>query len=106
MEIQRTGVQILETTPHIFSCYYYFLKYPINLKNLVILVTGMLKLVYLLRILVCVFVKFEIRTRALSQLAWRELSINFPPSQHRDLSRIFFSLYKSATVVYVLYRVK
>jgi hypothetical protein len=74
MGIQRAGVQILETLL-IFYCYYYFLKYPINLKNIVILVTGMLKLVYLLRILVCVFVKFEIRTRALSRLAWRERSI-------------------------------
>ncbi len=40
------------------------------------------------------FVKLEIRTRALSQLAWRERSINLPPSQHRDLSRIFFSIQK------------
>jgi hypothetical protein len=32
-----------------------------------------------------------------------ELSINFSPSQHKDISR-FFS--QNASVVYVLYRVK
>ncbi len=93
MVTQRTQVQNLETSISICFCFFSFFK---NTLLIFIIQYFLLGHVYSNLFIFKNFIYILYHVRDSNQgpvpTCLEELSINLPPSQHKDLSRIFFSI--------------